>query len=137
MRGEGLVHALVEALVEAVAGHAADFEDVGRLVAEPLGDEVQLGLGVGIEIVVDHIGAGLGDAAGEGDHGDAGVAGLLDGAVERGIGAGQDDDRVVALQDQVLDLRGLLGDGIVGGDHGSAGDRACRPWPCRGYPRSS
>ena len=44
-----------------------------------------------------------------------GIAGLLDRAVQ-GVGrGGVDDDGVVALEDQVLDLGGLLGHLVFGG----------------------
>ena len=68
-----------------------------------------------LEVDDDAIGAGLGDDAVEGDDDDAGVAGLLDRAVQ-GVGrGGVDDDRVIALQDEVLDLRRLGRHFLVGG----------------------
>ena len=71
-----------------------------------------------LEVDGDAPGAGFGDDAVEGDDGDAGVAGFLDGAVERGRRGGVDDDGVIALQDHVLDLRGLLGHLVLGGGEG-------------------
>ena len=67
-----------------------------------------------LEVDDDAVGARLGDDAVEGDHHDAGVAGLLDCAVQRVGRGGVDDDRVVALQDQVLDLRRLGRHFLVG-----------------------
>ena len=78
-----------------------------------------------LEVDGDAIGAGLGDDAVEGHDDDAGVAGLLDGAVERVGRSGIDDDGVIALQDQVLDLRGLRRHLLVGGgEHVGGGDDA-------------
>ena len=68
-----------------------------------------------LEVDDDAVGAGLGDDAVERHHHDAGIAGLLDGAVERVGRGGVDDDGVVALQDQVLDLRRLGRHFLVGG----------------------
>ena len=68
-----------------------------------------------LEVDHDTVGAGFGDGAVKGDHRDPGVAGLLDGAVKRIRRCGVDDDRVIALQDQVLDLGRLSRHFLVGG----------------------
>ena len=80
-----------------------------------------------LEVDDDAIGARLGDDAVERDDDDAGVARLLDRAVQRVGRSGVDDDRVVALQDKVLDLRRLGrhflvrgGEDVGGGDDLSA-----------------
>ncbi len=54
-------------------------------------------------------------------HGDPGVAGFLDRAVQRGRRGRVQHDRVVALQDHVLDLRGLLGRLVLGGGEAVGG----------------
>jgi hypothetical protein len=67
------------------------------------------------EVDADPIGARLGDDAVERDDDDAGVAGLFDGSVQRVGRSGVDDDRVVALENQILDLRRLRRHFLVGG----------------------
>ena len=96
-----------------VPARPADLEQVAALGLE-LGHLNDL-LPAHLLEVHDHaIGAGLGHETIEGNDDDARVASLLDGAVER-VGRGSvDDDRVVALQDQILDLRCLRRHRLVG-----------------------
>ncbi len=105
---------LMDRVVDRGAREAADFQQVAALRLE-LRHLVDFLLAHRLEVDDDAIGAGLGDDAVEGDDDDAGVAGLLDRAVQRVGRGGVDDDRVVALQDQVLDLRGLRRHFLVGG----------------------
>ena len=127
-----LLHAIRDAVMDRIvdrgAGNAADLEQVAAL-GHLSGQEFDLLLAHFLEVDHHPIGAGFGDDAVERDHHDAGVAGLLDGAVQ-GVGRGRiDHDGVVALQDQVLDLRGLgrhflVGRGEhVGGSHHLVGHR--------------
>ena len=104
----------MDRLVDRGAGKAADLEQIAALRLE-LGHLLDFLLAHVLEVDDDAPGAGLGDDAVEGDDDDAGVAGLLDGAVERIGRGGVDDDRVIALQDQVLDLRRLRRHFLVGG----------------------
>ena len=111
--GDALGDAVVDRVVDRRAGDAADFEEIAAF--EPAGDELRLLLAHRLEVDDHAVGARLGDDAVERDDDDAGVAGLLDRAVERVRRRGVDDDRVVALQDEVLDLRRLGRDFLVGG----------------------
>ena len=104
----------MDRVVDRGAGKAADLEQVAALGLE-LRHLLDFLLAHVLEVDDDAPGAGLGDDAVEGDDDDAGVAGLLDGAVERVGRGGVDDDGVVALQDQVLDLRRLGRHFLVGG----------------------
>ena len=104
----------MDRVVDRGAGEAADFEQVPALRLE-LRHVLDFLLAHVLEVDDDAIGAGLGDDAVERDDDDAGVAGLLDRAVQRVGRGGVDDDRVVALQDQVLDLRRLGRHFLVGG----------------------
>ena len=106
--------ALVDRVVDRGAGEAADLEEVPALGLE-LRHLLDLLLAHVLEVDDHAVGAGLGDDAVERNNDDAGVAGLLDGAVQRVRRGGVDDDGVVALQDQVLDLRRLGRDLLVGG----------------------
>ena len=76
----------VDGVVDRGAGEAADFEQVAALGLE-LGHLLDFLLAHVLEVDDDAIGAGLGDDAVEGDDDDAGVAGLLDRAVQR-VGRG-------------------------------------------------
>ena len=69
-------------VVDEDAGEAADLEEVAAL-RHLLGEVEHLVLAHLLEVDGDAPGAGLGDDAVEGDDGDAGVAGLLDRAVQR------------------------------------------------------
>ena len=71
-----------------------------------------------LEVDRDPPGAGLGHDAVEGDDDHAGVAGFLDRAVQRVRRGGVEDDRVIALQHEVLDLRRLLGHLVLGRGEG-------------------
>ena len=122
--GDALVDARGDLVVDEDAGEAADLEQVAAL-RQLLGEVEHLVLAHLLEVDRDPPGAGLGDDAVEGDDGDPGVAGLLDRAVQAFGRGGVEDDRVVALQDQVLDLRRLLGHLVLGGGEGvGGGDRA-------------
>ena len=114
MRLHALEDAGVNRIVDRGASEAADFEQVPALGLE-LRHMVDFLLAHVLEVDDDAIGAGLGDDAVERDDDDAGVAGLLDRAVQRVGRSGVDDDGVIALQDQVLDLRGLRRHFLVGG----------------------
>ena len=104
----------MDRVVDRGAGEAADLEQIAALRLE-LGHLLDFLLAHVLEVDDDAVGAGFGDDAVERDHDDAGVAGLLDRAIQR-VGRGRiDDDRVIALQDQVLDLRGLGRHFLVGG----------------------
>ena len=119
---------LVDGFVDRGSGQPADLQQVAALGLE-LGHLLDFLPAHVLEVDDDAPGAWLGDDAVEGNDHDAGVAGLLDGAVERVGRRGVDDDGVIALQDQVLDLRGLgrhflVGGGEhVGGGHDLVGDR--------------
>ena len=123
MGGDRFDDAVMDRLVDRGAGEAADLEEVPALRLE-LRHLLDFLLAHVLEVDDDAPGAGFGDDAVEGDHHDPGVAGLLDGAVQRVGRRGVDDDGVVALQDQVLDLRGLRRHFLVGGgeDVGRADD---------------
>ena len=112
------LHALensgMDRVVDRSAGEAADLQQVAALGLE-LRHLRDFLLAHVLEVDDDAIGAGLGDDAVEGDDDDAGVASLLDRAVQRVGRGGVDDDRVIALQDQVLDLRRLGRHFLVGG----------------------
>ena len=96
------------------SGQAADLEQVPALGLE-LRHLLDFLLAHVLEVDDDAISAGLGDDAVERDDDDARVAGLLDRAVQRVGRSGVDDDRVIALQDEVLDLGGLGRHFLVGG----------------------
>ena len=105
-----------------VPARPADFEQVAALGLE-LGHVLDFLLAHVLEVDDDAVGAGRGDDAVERDDDDAGVAGLLDRAVQRVWRGRVDDDGVIALQDQVLDLRGLGRHFLVGGsEHVRGGD---------------
>ena len=111
---DALEDAGVDGVVDRGAGEAADFEQVAALGLE-LRHLLDFLLAHVLEVDDDAVGAGLGDDAVEGDDDDAGVAGLLDRAVQRVGRGGVDDDGVIALQDEVLDLRRLGRHFLVGG----------------------
>ena len=118
--------ASVNGVVDRGAGEAADFEQVPAFGLE-LRHLLDFLLAHVLEVDDDAIGAGLGDDAVEGDDDDAGVAGLLDRAVQRVGRGGVDDDGVIALQNQVLDLRRLRRHFLVGGgEHVRRGDDMVR-----------
>ena len=122
--GDALVDALGDLVVDEHAGEAADLEQLAALRHLVLEVE-DLVLAHLLEVDRDAPGAGLGHDAVEGDDGHAGVAGFLDRAVQRVRRGGVQDDRVVALQHQVLDLRGLLGHLVLGrGERIGGGDDA-------------
>src|SRR4051812_42842614 len=109
MLGNAIQDTLMDSLVDRGSGKTADLEKIAalRLELRHLLDFLQ----AHVLEVDDHApGARLGDRAVEGYDYDAGIAGLLDGAVQSIRRGGIDDDRVVALQDQVLDLRCLRRD---------------------------
>ena len=115
--GDALVDALRDLVVDEHAGEAADFEQLAALRQLVLEVE-DLVLAHLLEVDRDPPGAGLGDDAVEGDDDHAGVAGFLDRAVQRVGRGGVEDDRVIALQHEVLDLRRLLGHLVLGGGEG-------------------
>ncbi len=96
----------MDGVVDRGAGKAADLEQVSALGLE-FRHLLDFLLAHVLEVDDDTVGAGLGDDAVERDDDDAGVTGLLDRAVQRVRRSGVDDDRVIALQDKVLDLRRL------------------------------
>ena len=104
----------MDRVVDRSAREAADFQQVAALGLE-LRHFVDFLLAHVLEVDDDAISAGFGDDPVERDDDDAGVAGLLDRAVQRVRRGGVDDDRVVALQNQVLNLRGLRRHFLVGG----------------------
>ena len=104
----------MDGVVDRRSREAADFEQVPALRLE-LRHLLDFLLAHVLEVDDHAIGARLGDDAVEGDDDDAGVAGLLDRAVQRVGRSGVDDDRVIALQDEVLDLGGLGRHFLVGG----------------------
>ncbi len=105
---DAAVNALGDFIVHEHPGQPADFQQVAA-VFHLFVQVIELHLAHLGEVHGDAVGAGLGDDAVEGNHDDAGIAGLLDHAVQ-GVGrGGVDDDGVIALEDQVLDLGGLFG----------------------------
>ena len=118
--GDAFVDALGDLVVDEDAGEAADLEQLAALRELVLQVE-HLVLAHLLEVDRDAPGARLRDDAVEGDDGDAGVAGLLHRAVQRVRRGGVQHDRVVALQYEVLDLRRLLGDLVLGRGEGVGG----------------
>ena len=114
MRLHALENAGVDGVVDRGPRKAADLEQVAALGLE-LRHLLDFLLAHVLEVDDDAVGARLGDDAVEGDDDDAGVAGLLDRAIQRVGRRGVDDDRVIALQDEVLDLGGLGRHFLVGG----------------------
>ena len=104
----------VNGVVDRGSGKAADFEQVSALGLE-FRHLLDFLLAHVFEVDDDAVGARLGDDAVEGDDDNAGVASLLDRAIQRVGRGGVDDDRVIALQDEVLDLRRLRRHFLVGG----------------------
>ena len=96
----------MDGVVDRGSGKAADLEQVSTLGLE-FRHLLDLLLTHVLEVDHDTVGAGLSDDAVERDDDDAGVTGLLDRAVQRVRRSGVDDDRVIALQNKVLDLRRL------------------------------
>jgi hypothetical protein len=84
MLGHALMDAGGDLVVDEDAGKAADLEQVAAL-GQLLGEILDLVLAHLVEVHGDAPGAGLGDDAVEGHDDDAGVAGLLDRAVQ-GVG---------------------------------------------------
>ena len=113
-----LRHALVDALrnlvVDEDAGEAADLKQIAAFWHLLLQVE-DLVLAHLLEVDGDAPCARLGDDAIERYYRDASVAGLLDGAVQCVRRGRVDDDRVITLEDHVLDLRRLLGNLVFGG----------------------
>ena len=131
MRLHALENAGVDGVVDRSSREAADLKQVPALGLE-LRHLLDFLLAHVLEVDDDAIGAGLGDDAVEGNDDDAGVAGLLDRAVQRVGRSGVDDDRIIALQDEVLDLGGLGRHFLVGSrEHVRRGDDPCpRPPSC-------
>ncbi len=126
MRLDAFENAGMDRVVDRGAGEAADLQEVAALGLE-LRHLLDFLLAHVLEVDDDAVGAGLGDDAVEGDDDDAGVAGLLDRAVQRVGRDGVDDDGVIALQDQILDLGGLRRHFLVGGgEHVGRGDDLVR-----------
>ena len=123
MRGDAFEDTGMYGVVDRRAREAADFKQVAALRLE-LGHLLDFLLAHVLEVDDHAIRARLGDDAVKRNHHDASVAGLLDRPVQRVGRARIDDDRVVALQDQVLDLRSLGRNFLVGGgkDVGSGDD---------------
>ena len=120
MRLHAFQNAVMDFVIDRSAGQTADFEQVSALGLK-LRHLFDFLLAHILEVDHDAVGAGFGHDAVEGDDDDAGVAGLLDGAVERVGRAGVDDDRVIALKNQILDLGGLGRDFLVGGGENVGG----------------
>ena len=121
----------MDCVIDEHAGKASDLEEIAT-VLHLVGQIVELDRAHLLEVDGDPPGARFGHDAVEGDDGDAGIAGLLDDAIQ-GIGRGGiDDDRIIALQDQVLDLGGLLRHLVFRGGEGigcrddAVGDRLFR-----------
>src|SRR3954453_6034951 len=128
MRLDAFENAGVNGVVDRRSREATDLEQIAALRLE-LCHLLDFLISHGLEVDDDPVGAGLGDDAVERHHDNAGIAGLFDRAVQ-GVGRrGIDDDRVITLQNQVLDLRRLgrhvlVGRGeYVGGSDDLVGDR--------------
>ena len=113
--GEFALHALGDVVVDAGAGQTMDIEEVAA-VRRALGDLADFLGAVGFrQIDRDLGGAGFGDEPVERDDDNSRIAGLLHGAVEGFRRRGVEHDGVVALQNEILDLRGLGRRFLVGG----------------------
>ncbi len=117
--GDGVIDAGVDLVVDEDTRDAANLEQVALEAA--LLEIVDLHGAELLEIDRDPIGARLGHDAVEGHHDDAGVAGLFYGTIEGRRRGRVDHDRVVALQDHVLDLRGLFRGLVFGRREGIRG----------------
>lgn len=88
-------------------GQAAHFQHISP-VREALGQIVHAIQTALLEVHGNSVGTGFSDDAVERHHDNSRIAGLLDCAVQCGGRSRIDHDGVVALQDQVLDLRRLF-----------------------------
>ncbi len=114
---QAFFNACMDVVIHGNTRKAADFQKVAA-VREALCQIIDLAFAHGLEVDCNAPCAGFGDSAVEGNDCDAGIAGFLDRAVQSRRRGRIDDDRVVALQDHVLDLRGLFGRLIFSGGEG-------------------
>ena len=114
MRLHALENACVNGVVDRGSGKAADLEQVSALGLE-LRHLLDLLLTHVFEVDDDTVRTRLGHDAIEGDDDNARIASLLNRAIQRVWRGGVDDDSVIALQDEVLDLRRLRRHFLVGG----------------------
>src|SRR5690242_12311605 len=105
---DAVLDALVDLIIDEDSGQAANLQQVAALWVA-LSQIIHLDLAHLAEVDRNPPRAGFRHDAVEGYNRNAGITRFLDGTIERRGGGGIDDDGVIALQDQILNLRRLLG----------------------------